>query len=150
VRDPGNVGTLIRTAEALGARGAIVSGHSVDPFNPKTLRATAGAIFHLPVAVATSLSDVTEWVHRAGGEAWATVVRGGEDLTLSTVPSTVAVVLGNEGAGLSEDDVALCDRAVTIAMAGRSESLNVAVAGALALYVVSARGTEGPNEGPTI
>jgi TrmH family RNA methyltransferase len=73
VRDPGNAGTVIRTADAAGATAVVLSGHSVDPYNPKTLRATAGSIFHLPVLVAEELSEVIRWFKAGSGRCVATV-----------------------------------------------------------------------------
>ena len=134
VRDPGNVGTIIRSADASGATAVILTGHSVDPFNPKTLRATAGSVFHVPVVLHESLEEVLNWFHASGGESFATVVRDGESLDSVSLPSNHLFVLGNEAEGLSDDAVALATHGVTIPMSGRAESLNVSVAAALTLF----------------
>lgn len=133
VRDPGNAGTLIRSADASGATAVVFTGHSVDPFNPKTLRATAGSIFHLPLAVA----DLAETLHSfasRGAASYATVVRGGVDHRLIDYRAATVVVIGNEAEGLDEQSIALCGEALSIAMAGSSESLNAGVAGSLIAF----------------
>ena len=134
VRDPGNVGTVIRSADASGATAVILTGHSVDPFNPKTLRATAGSIFHLPVVVCESLEEAMTWFHRDGAPSYATVVRGGENLDEIALPANHLFLLGNEAEGLSESEVALATHGVTIPMSGKAESLNVSIAAALTLF----------------
>ncbi len=134
VRDPGNVGTIVRSADASGASAVILTGHSVDPFNPKTLRATAGSIFHLPVVLCESLEDALTWFHRGGGTSFATVVRGGENLDEVTLPANHLFVLGNEAEGLSQSESALATLVVTIPMSGKAESLNVSIAAALTLF----------------
>ncbi len=134
VRDPGNVGTIIRSADASGASAVVLTGHSVDPFNPKTLRATAGSIFHLPVVLCESLEEVLAWFHRGGGVSYATVVRGGENLDEIALPANHLFVLGNEAEGLSETESALATYGVTIPMSGKAESLNVSIAAALTLF----------------
>ncbi|MGC2484634.1 MAG: RNA methyltransferase [Acidimicrobiales bacterium] len=133
VRDPGNAGTLIRSGDATGAAGVVFSGHSVDPFNPKTLRATAGSIFHLPVAVA-ELDETLRSLSLRGAPSYATVVRGGQDHRSINYLHASVVVIGNEAEGLSEDAVALCDERISIAMTGAGESLNAGVAGSLIAF----------------
>ena len=133
VRDPGNAGTLIRSADAAAVTGVVFTGHSVDPFNPKTLRATAGSIFHVSVAVGSLEATLDSFVAR-GATTLATVVRGGVSHRLVDYSSPTVVVIGNEANGLDEVAVALCDRAVTIEMSGASESLNAGVAGSLVAF----------------
>jgi RNA methyltransferase, TrmH family len=133
VRDPGNAGTVIRSADAAGANAVILTGHSVDPYNPKTLRATAGSIFHLPVVVAELTASVAHL--RAGGaRTWAAVVRGGTPLAQVGLGGPAAVVLGNESSGLDDEALAVCDATLSIPMSGRSESLNVGVAASLVAF----------------
>ncbi len=146
VRDPGNAGTLIRSADATGATGVVFSGHSVDPFNPKTLRATAGSIFHLPVAVA-ELDETVRSFSTRGATTYATVVRGGDDHRSVDYRHASVIVIGNEADGLSDEAVALCDRRITIAMAGASESLNAGVAGSLIAFESMWR-RQSTGEGP--
>lgn len=133
VRDPGNAGTLIRSADAAGATAVVFTGHSVDPFNPKTLRATAGSIFHVPVAVAELESALGSFSSR-GATSFATVVRGGVDHRAVDYTAATVVVIGNEADGLDDESVALCDGAISISMAGSSESLNAGVAGSLIAF----------------
>jgi TrmH family RNA methyltransferase len=131
LRDPGNVGTIIRSADAAGATAVILTGQSVDPFNPKTLRASAGSIFHLPVVVASIDETLTYFAGEA--QLLATVVRGGRshrDVDF-TIPSVV--VIGNEADGLDAATIARC-QAISIPMDGRSESLNAGVAASLIAF----------------
>lgn len=134
VRDPGNAGTVIRTADAAGAAAVVISGHSVDPYNPKTLRASAGSIFHLPVVCADELAHVTTWFGSLPGPSYASVVRGGADYRTVDLSERALLVVGNEATGLDRDCVALCDHTVSIPMDGRNESLNVSIAAALMLF----------------
>ena len=121
VGDPGNVGTLLRTADAFAA-GIALSAGCADPTGPKALRASAGAIFRVPVA---RFDDAPRpWI--------ALVARGG--MALDQVPHAATFVLGAEREGVPADVLARCDGRATIALAPRSESLNVAAAGAIALY----------------
>jgi len=133
LRDPGNAGTLVRTADAAGASGVVFTGQSVDPFNPKTLRATAGSIFHVPIAVG-SLGDALATFSSRGATTLASVVRGGTSHRHVDFTKPTVVVIGNEAQGLDEEAVALCDGAVTIKMIGASESLNAGVAGSLIAF----------------
>nr|WP_249419903.1 RNA methyltransferase [Rhabdothermincola salaria] len=137
VRDPGNAGTAVRTAEAAGAAGVLFADDAVDPFGPKTVRAAAGSVFRVPVAESPAgRPTIAALVAlRAGGRSLlGTVARGGaapEELDL-TAP--FALLLGSEAHGLGAEVAALVDTEVTIPMAGRVESLNVGVAGAVVLF----------------
>jgi TrmH family RNA methyltransferase len=133
VRDPGNAGTLIRSADAAGASGVVFTGHSVDPFNPKTLRATAGSIFHVPVAVG-DLDTTLESFERRGASTLATVVRGGADHRGIDFTKPTVVVIGNEAEGLDDEAIGRCSGSITIEMRGGSESLNAGVAGSLVAF----------------
>jgi TrmH family RNA methyltransferase len=148
VRDPGNAGTLIRSADAAGATAVVFTGHSVDPFNPKTLRATAGSIFHLPVAVGELASTLHSFTSR-GASTFATVVRGGVDHREVDYSTATVVVIGNEADGLDDQSIALCDAAISIAMAGSSESLNAGVAGSLIAFEAMWRRQDTKPEPPT-
>jgi TrmH family RNA methyltransferase len=123
VADPGNVGTLIRTADAFGAFVALSSG-CADPTSPKALRGSAGAIFRVP------LLDFDD----APAPRVALVAEGGQALNEVELGERVTFVLGAEREGVPDDVLARCDAVASIPMAGRAESLNVGVAGALALY----------------
>lgn len=133
VRDPGNAGTIIRSADAAGATGVVLTGQSVDPLNPKTLRATAGSIFHLPVACSTLETTLAHFSSR-GAQTFATVVRGGQSPRDVDLARASVVVVGNEADGLDAASVALCQGALSIPMAGRSESLNAGVAASLIAF----------------
>ena len=126
--DPGNVGTLIRTADAFGAAVALSAG-CADPTSPKALRASAGAIFRVPLVAWDELP----------GRRVALVARGGEPPGAVDLSAPVTFLLGAERAGLPEELVTESDR-LTIPLPGAAESLNVAAAGAIALYEASCRG----------
>jgi RNA methyltransferase, TrmH family len=133
VRDPGNAGTLVRSADAAGVMGVVFTGHSVDPFNPKTLRATAGSIFRVPVAV-SELDEALSAFEGRGAVTLATVVRGGVDHRRVDFTKPTVVVIGNEAEGLDDESIRRCGGAITIEMSGRSESLNAGVAGSLVAF----------------
>jgi TrmH family RNA methyltransferase len=134
VQDPGNLGTMIRTAAAAGASGLWISGDSVDLDNPKVLRASAGQWFRLATAVSDDLRATVQQSQEAGMQVVATLPTA--NLTYWEVdwqkPSLI--LLGNEGAGLSADLAAMADKQVKIPLSPEVESLNVAIAAALMLY----------------
>lgn len=143
VRDPGNAGTVIRAADAAGADAVILTDSSVDLFNPKVVRSTAGSLFHLPVVVGVSLVDAIGSVHDAGLQVLA--ADGAGELDLHQLPenaepgvpslgSPTAWVFGNEAWGMSETDRALADGVVRIPIYGEAESLNLGTAAAVCLY----------------
>jgi len=134
VADPGNAGTLLRTAEASGAAAVLFCGASVDPSGPKCVRSSAGALFHLPVASGGETSVVVEELQRAGVRTAATVLRDGQPYDEADLTGAVALVLGSEAHGLPSALVAAVDLRLTIPMAGRSESLNVAMAGSILCF----------------
>ena len=131
VQDPGNFGTLARTAEALGAAGVVALPGTVDPWNPKSVRAAMGSTFRLPV-VASRWEALGPWL-RARRIAVLAADAGGEPLGAHP-PRRAALVVGNEGAGISPATREWMDRAVGIPLRGRAESLNVAAAGAILLH----------------
>jgi RNA methyltransferase, TrmH family len=133
VRDPGNAGTVIRSADAAGVDAVIFTGQSVDPYNPKTLRATAGSVFHLPLVVA-DLTEVIAHARESGVRSWAAVVRDGRPFLGVDLGGPVVVVIGNESDGLDDAALALCDDRLSIPMVGRSESLNLGVAASLIVF----------------
>ena len=134
VADPGNAGTLVRSAEAAGASAVLFCGSSVDPGNAKCVRASAGALFHLPVASGGDTMVVLDQLRAAGVRTAATVVRGGRAYDSVDLTGPLALVVGNEAHGLPDAVVATVDDPLTIPMAGRSESLNVAMAGAVVCF----------------
>lgn len=134
VADPGNAGTLLRAAEASGAAAVLFCGSSVDPSNGKCVRASAGALFHVPVASGGDGVEVLERLGRQGVRTVATVVEGGVPYDSVDLTGPIALVLGSEAHGLAPHLQAAVDVPVTIPMAGRSESLNVAMAGAVVCF----------------
>jgi TrmH family RNA methyltransferase len=144
VRDPGNAGTVIRTADAAGAAGVVLGGHSVDPYNDKTVRATVGSLWHLPVALHDDPSDAVRRAQAAGITVLAADGAGETDLFEAEATDLLdgphAWLFGNEAWGLPEDLAALADHRVAIPIHGRAESLNLAAAAAVCLYASARRG----------
>jgi RNA methyltransferase, TrmH family len=133
VRDPGNAGTVLRTADAAGVDAVVACGGTVDPYNPKTVRASAGSVFHVPLVVAHGgAKAVLEELAAAGLRRLGTVVRDGEDYATLDWSVPTALVLGNEAAGLPA--TLPLDGAVEIPMTGRAESLNVGMACAVLCF----------------
>jgi TrmH family RNA methyltransferase len=138
VRDPGNLGTVLRSAEAAGAGAVVSCESSVDVYNPKTVRASAGSLFHVPVVTAGNAGDVLDQLGAAGLRRYATAAHGGTSVDDANLREPLAIVLGNEAHGL--DDVALdgrIDGVLTIPMVGRGESLNVGMAAAVLAFEVA-------------
>lgn len=129
VQDPGNVGTLARTAEVLGAHAVVVLPGTADPWSPKVTRAAAGATFRLPI-VRADLGSLGLWCDERGVPMFA-AASDGEPARRDGEPIDVALILGNEAAGVSPAVREACERSVAIPQRGRTESLNVAVAGAI-------------------
>ncbi len=133
LRDPGNAGTIVRSAEAAGARGVIFTGQSVDPCNPKALRASAGGIFQIPVAVG-DLAEVLAHFQARGATTWATTLHATTELREVALGGSSVVVIGSEAEGLDDDALAWCGGSFRIAMVGASESLNAGVAASLIAF----------------
>lgn len=136
IRDPGNVGAVIRCADAAGADAVVLTGDCVDPQNPKAVRASAGSLFHLPVVVHREHDEVVHRLRADGVRLFATTGSGSLDLFDEglDLASPTAWILGNEAQGLPEDVVATSDEAVAVPILGRAESLNLATAAAVCLY----------------
>jgi TrmH family RNA methyltransferase len=136
VQDPGNVGTILRTALALGAAGVVALPGTADLWGPKALRGAMGAPFRLP-AVHAAADEFLAWVREAGVELWTTDV-GGDDVRRLGPPARPAVLLlGNEGAGVRDDLAGRAARRVAIPIGAGAESLNVAVAAGILLHEVT-------------
>lgn len=133
LRDPGNMGTMIRTADAAAVAGVIVVGDSVDPFAPKVTRAAAGALFHVTLAVCTT-EEFRSWAHETGAATVATDTAAADSVFDITFPQRTALLIGNEAHGLPEALLTASDIQVRIPMPGRAESLNAAVAAGILLY----------------
>ncbi len=136
IGEPGNAGTVIRVADAMGAAAVILAGRSVDPYNGKCLRASAGSIFSLPVVSAPDVDAVFTAVRDAGLQALATTVDGGIRLDEADqlLSKPTAWLFGPESHGLAEEITDQADHRVRIPMSGGAESLNVAAAAAICLY----------------
>jgi TrmH family RNA methyltransferase len=145
--EPGNAGTLIRLADAMGASAVVFSGHSVDPYNGKVLRSSAGSNFAVPVVIAVDTADVLSGLRDAGLQVLATTLGG--ELSLDDADEILAAptawVFGPEAHGLSAEIAASADHRVTIPMPGAAESLNVAAAAAICLYQSARAQRRGPN-----
>jgi RNA methyltransferase, TrmH family len=141
VADPGNAGTIVRTADAVGAAAVVATSGTVDLFSPKAIRAAVGSTYHLPVVVAVDLEEVARACREVGQPLLGLDAEGEASVfDLETRPAPLGLVLGNEAHGLPETAAALLDGAVAIPRWGRAESLNVGAAAAVSLYA-AARGT---------
>ena len=143
VQDPGNLGALVRAAEAAGATGLVTCGRSADPFGWKALRGAMGSVFRLPIAAGIAESELFAALGRRAIRTLAMMPAGGVSLYDAPLNGPLAVFVGSEGAGLGDTLAARADRRVTIPMRAPVESLNVAVAGALLLFEVARR--RGPH-----
>ncbi|WP_334146911.1 TrmH family RNA methyltransferase [Hyphomicrobium sp.] len=138
VRDPGNLGTIIRTVDAVGAKGVILIGNACDPYSREAVRATMGSVFAVPL-VRVSREDFLSWRARWRGDVVGTHLDAREDFRRAAYTGPVLLVMGSEGPGLSDSLTRACSRLVKIPMAGRLDSLNLAVATALTLYQIRGR-----------
>jgi TrmH family RNA methyltransferase len=137
VRDPGNAGTIIRAADAAGADAVILTGRSVDPYNPKVVRATTGSLFHLPVAVGADLDEVAALAKSTGLQVIAADIKGADLLAArkaGALAAPTAWLFGNEARGLSDEHYALADWVITVPIYGHAESMNLATAASVCLY----------------
>lgn len=133
VQDPGNVGTIIRSADAAGADGVILGKGCADLYNPKTLRSTMGSMFHLPV-VEGELSDILPQARERGALVVSTSLTGVESCYTHDFHGSQWLLIGSEGQGISPQAAALVDKSIIIPMAGRAESLNAAMAATILLF----------------
>ena len=147
VQDPGNLGALIRVAEATHCGAVIVTGASADPLGPKALRASAGSSFRLPLFESGSIVETIEQLRKDGVTVYSTSSHGGEDFATMSWAERVALVFGNEGAGLDQTVEAICDQSVLIPLAETVESLNVSVAAGILAMSVD-RGLHTSDSGP--
>lgn len=137
VRDPGNLGTIIRASDAAGADAVILTGRTVDPYNPKVVRSTTGSLFHLPVAFASDLEDAVARVRSAGLSVLAADVKGDDFIAARAdghLDGPTAWLFGNEAHGLESWALDLADRVLKIPIFGHAESLNLATAASVCLY----------------
>ena len=137
VRDPGNAGTVLRTADAAGAQAVIFSDASVDPYNGKCVRASAGSLFHVPLVAGVPPDRAVAALRAAGLRVLAADARGGrtlDELAPAELAAPTAWIFGNEAWGMPSELVALADESVAVPIYGRAESLNLATAAAVCLY----------------
>lgn len=146
IQDPGNLGTIIRSAEAFGAHGVVCLPGTVNAWNPKAVRASAGSVFRLPV-LNVGEEEMLEQLRGAGVRVLATTTQGAQPANLVNLTEPVALVIGNEGNGVPVDLAAKADGAITIPCPGPVESLNAAVAASVLLYE-AARQRAAQNGGP--
>jgi TrmH family RNA methyltransferase len=137
VQDPGNVGTIVRTAAALGTDALMTLPGTVDPWNAKVVRSAMGALFHHPL-IHSTVDDLSAFMSREGGEIWGADAHG-EPVESITAPKRLALVVGNEGAGLSSSMRERVTRLVSLPISSGVESLNVAVAAGILLYQLRTR-----------
>lgn len=143
VRDPGNLGTMIRAADAAGMESVLVSKGSADIYNPKTARASAGSLFHLPIRIDLHPGETLRGLKGSGWEVVGADPRAEESLWDHAWNEKTVIILGNEAWGIPPEDQALVDCRVSIPIYGRAESLNVAAAAALMFYEIRRRAAGG-------
>jgi RNA methyltransferase, TrmH family len=137
VRDPGNAGTIIRAADAAGADAVLLTGRSVDVYNPKVVRSTTGSLFHVPIVQHLELEPTLDRLRDAGLAVLAADIDGDDLPALRAaggLDGPTAWLFGNEARGLLDEHVRLADRAVTVPIYGEAESLNLATAASVCLY----------------
>lgn len=136
IQDPGNLGTMIRTADAAGFDTILLGKGTVDVYNAKVIRATQGSLFRMSVRTADLTEELPE-MKNAGLRLYGTALQGATSFEQITFPDRVAIVIGNEAQGVAEDVLALCDERVKIPILGGAESLNAAVAAGVLMYRVT-------------
>lgn len=135
---PGNLGTIIRSADAFGVGAVVIAGHAADPYDPQCVRASTGSLFAVPVIPVASVDEFTTWA-RNRGLAVVAADRSGEPVPAADLTLPLAVMFGNEGVGLSRAALDLADRRVAIEIGGTASSLNVASAVAIVLHEIRRR-----------
>lgn len=135
VRDPGNLGTIVRTVDAVGAAGIILIGASCDPYSHECVRATMGSVFAVPL-VRMQRDGFLAWIEGWDGDIVGTHLDGAQDFRAAKYRAPTLLVMGSEGPGLSDALTGACTRLIKIPMAGKLDSLNLAVATALVLYQI--------------
>lgn len=136
IQDPGNMGTIIRTCDAAGVGGIVVTKGSVDIYNSKVLRATMGSVFHVPILYFDSLNEVCEALKPIGYNIYGTSPSAKKYMYDCDFVDKTAIVIGNEARGIDEEDLRLMDELIKIPMMGDSESLNAAIASGVVIYEV--------------
>jgi TrmH family RNA methyltransferase len=139
VRDPGNLGSMVRIADAAGVGGMVICAESADLYNPKTVRSTAGSLFHIPLAVGDDITTTLRALKENGYVVFAADAHSGTSIWEAEWPRRLALVMGNEAWGIPLEETALADGLVRVPILGRAESLNVSAAAAVLLYEVERR-----------
>lgn len=135
IQDPGNLGTIIRTADAAGFDGIVLGSGTVDLFNDKVIRSTQGSLFHIPFYHANLFEEI-KILKKNGFNIWATALANAQKYSDVKVEEKVAIVVGNEGAGVQQEMLELADTIVNIPIYGKAESLNVSIAAGILMYYV--------------
>ncbi len=133
IQDPGNLGTILRTAEAAGASAVIMNKGCTDIYSPKAVRSTMGSIFRVPFIYSDNLSEEILKIKRAGVKVYAAALKG-RSISELRIEKKRAFIIGNEGNGISEEILALADMEISIPMEGKVESLNAAISAAILMY----------------
>ena len=134
IQDPGNLGTIIRTADAAGVDGVVLSRGCVDLYNPKVLRATMGSIYHVPVYYNEDINNTVKVLKQNGSTVYAAHLDGINNYFDMDMKRKIVIIIGNEANGISEEVVRIADHLVKIPIIGSSESLNAAIAASLIMY----------------
>ena len=134
VQDPGNLGTVLRTAEAADVSGVVLVGDCADIYSPKVVRSTMGAIFRLPFVIEEEMGGITGFLQSRGIKVWAAALDQAEVFSDRDYRAGTAFMVGNEGRGLKEEHIKAADGGVIIPMASKTESLNASVSAALLMY----------------
>ena len=139
VQDPGNVGTILRTMDAAGFDGAILSTGCADPYAPKALRATMGSIFRVPTLQVRDAAAAAQALKAEGYAVIAAALTGGDFFQREKLPEKLCLIIGNEGAGITRETIAQATHTYRLPMRGGAESLNAAAAAAIMLYDLAYR-----------
>lgn len=134
IQDPSNLGTILRTAEALGVDGVILSGDCCDVYSPKVIRGSMGAVFRVPIIIEENFTDYIRKITDSGIMTYASTPHEAEDINNVDFSRGGVMLIGNEGNGLRAETIAACSKSVRINMRGRAESLNAAAAAAILMY----------------
>lgn len=134
IQDPSNLGTILRTAEAMGVDGVILSSDCCDIYSPKVVRGSMGAVFRIPFLIVRDFTDEMRKAGENGFKTFASVPRGKKSVEETDFSAGGIMLIGNEGSGLKDETVSVCTDSVTITMKGRAESLNASAAAAILLY----------------
>ncbi len=139
VQDPGNVGTILRTMDAAGFHGAVLAPGCADPFSPKALRATMGSVFRVPTLQTESAPQAAATLRDEGYAVVAAELNGSDFFARGRLPGKLCLIIGNEGAGITRETLAMATHRYRLPMKGGAESLNAAVAAAIMIYDIAYR-----------